>query len=285
MSPVALAALATWEWRPSLCLVTVFFSCLFGWGWWRLRNRGHVRLASVRSLISYGLGVAILLYALQSFVDVYGGLLLYIHMIQHILLLMFVPCLLLWADPFPIMLWALPEALRSHLTRHLQGDAAFRRIWIRATPIGVLYALYVGIIILWHDPALYNQAQNNSLVHDLEHITFFGTALLFWWPIFAAGPHIHGHVTLVGKMAVLLLCVPPHVVIGALLSFAETPIYTFYEAVPRPWDLDIMQDQMLAGVIMWIPTSMMYLAGVVILLAQYLSSQKGHSGNTGLPAA
>ena len=178
------------------------------------------------------MGLAVFLYALLSFLDVYGGLLLTVHMIQHLLLLMVVPCLILWANPFPIMLWSLPISWRSAVTRHLQGGAVFRRGLSKITPMPVLYGLYIGGILLWHDPALYNQAQNNGWIHDLEHITFFGCALLFWWPMFSAGPRIHGHVSYLGKMAALLMCVPPHVILGALLSFVEFPVYSYFETVP-----------------------------------------------------
>ncbi len=219
----------------------------------------------------YGLSLVLLLWALLSFLDVYGGLLLTIHMVQHLLLLMVVPGLMLWANPFPILLWALPTAWRTLATRHLQGGAAFRRHLAKVTPMPVLYGLYIGSILLWHDPSLYNRAQNNSWIHDLEHISFFGCAMLFWWPIFAASPRIHGHVGYPGKMAALLLCVPPHVILGAWLSFVDYPVYSYFETVPRIFGMSVMQDQKMAGIIMWIPSSMMYLVGVIVLLGQLLS--------------
>ena len=225
------------------------------------------------------MGLAVFLYALLSFLDVYGGLLLTVHMIQHLLLLMVVPCLILWANPFPIMLWSLPISWRSVVTRHLQGGAVFRRGLSKITPMPVLYGLYIGGILLWHDPALYNQAQNNGWIHDLEHITFFGCALLFWWPMFSAGPRIHGHVSYLGKMAALLMCVPPHVILGALLSFVEFPVYSYFETVPRIFGLSVMQDQKMAGIIMWIPSSMMYLLGVIILLSQLISHSNTNSSD------
>lgn len=231
----------------------------------------HGQHASWKSLILYGAGLGVLLYALLSFLDVYGGLLLTVHMVQHLLLLMVAPCLILWANPFPIMLWGLPSAWRTTVTKHLQGSASIRRFIGKTTPMPVLYGLYIGGILLWHDPDLYNLAQNESWIHDLEHMTFFGSALLFWWPIFAAGPRIHGHVGFLGKMAALLLCVPPHVILGAFLSFVEYPVYSYFETVPRIIGMGVMQDQKLAGIIMWIPASMMYLLGVIILLAKFLS--------------
>ncbi len=267
-----MAALTTWEWRPSLLLVSLGFGVLFLRGWVHLRGHSrHGHLVTWKALVLYGLGLALLLYALQSFLDVYGGLLLTIHMVQHLLLLMVVPCLLLWANPFPIMLWSLPTAWRIGVTRHLQGGAAFRQGLGKVTPMPVLYGLYIGSILLWHDPGLYNQAQNNNWIHDLEHITFFGCAMLFWWPIFAAGPRIHGHVGHLGKMAALLLCVPPHVILGGLLSFVDYPVYSHFETVPRIFGMSVMQDQKMAGIIMWIPASMMYLVGVIVLLGQLVS--------------
>lgn len=272
MPDSVIAALTTWEWRPSILAVCAAFCILYVAGWARLRRHSrHSQTATVRALALYLLGVGFLIYALLSFLDVYGGLLLTIHMLQHLVLLMVAPCLILWANPFPAMLWALPSAWRGTVTLHLQGNSRFRRLLAKTTPMPALYGLYVGGILLWHDPNLYNQAQNNNWIHDLEHVTFFGTALLFWWPIFGASPRVHGVVGYPGRMAALLLCVPPHVIVGAWLSFIEYPVYSYFESVPRTFGMSVMQDQKLAGIIMWIPSSMMYLAGVIILLAQLLT--------------
>ncbi len=271
MHPLLDAALTTWEWRVDVLAVTGVLGYCYIRGWIRLRARGCTRLASGKNLVSYLLGGICLLGALLSFLDVYGSLLLSVHMIQHVLLLMFVPVLVHWSHPFALTLWGLPRRLRMWLTRPLRGDSVLRSGLRRFSSLGVLYALYIGTIALWHDTQLYNLAQGEGLIHDLEHITFLGAGMLFWWPIFGFGPRLHGHVSLISRMMVLLLCVPPHVIIGALLSFVDFPIYAHYETVPRIWGMDIMQDQQLAGVIMWIPTSMMYIVGVVILLAQHLS--------------
>ncbi len=271
MHPVLGAVLTTWEWRIDVLAVSGLLAYCYIRGWLRLRSRGCIRLATGKNLASFLLGGFCLLGALLSFIDVFGSLLLYMHMIQHVLLLMFVPVLLHWSHPFALTLWGMPRAIRVWITRPLRGDSAFRSGVRRVSSLGVLYVLYVGAILLWHDTQLYNLAQGNAWIHDLEHITFFGAGMLFWWPIFGFGPRLHGSVSLMGKMMVLLLCVPPHVVIGALLSFVDFPVYAHYETVPRIWGMNLMQDQQLAGIIMWIPTSMMYIAGVVILLAQHLT--------------
>ncbi len=271
MHPLWEAALTTWEWRADVLAVTGLSVACYVAGWWRLRRRGRTTLASVKNLVSYLLGMICLLVALLSFIDVYGALLLFMHMIQHVLLLMFVPILLHWSHPFALTLWGLPRGLRMRITRPLRGNSPLRPGLRRISGLGVLYTLYMGSIVLWHDTQLYNLAQGNRLAHDLEHITFFGAGMLFWWPIFGFGPRLHGQTSLISKMIVLLLCVPPHVVIGALLSFVGFPVYAHYTTVPRIWGMEVMQDQQLAGIIMWIPTSMMYIAGVVILLAQHLT--------------
>ena len=283
MSPVLQAALATWEWRPSVLAVVFLAAGVYSVGWVGFRRQGRVHLAAWWRLSAYLLGLALLVAALLSFIDVYGALLLSMHMVQHVMLLMLAPVLLLWANPFPVLLNGLPDAARRVATRFLDPASRFRRECRRLTPLGALYALYMGVIVLWHDTSLYNLAQGNGWVHDLEHITFFGAGMLFWWPVVGAAPRIHHPASLAGRMAVLLLCVPPHVVIGALLSFVENPVYEHYLAVPRMWGMDVMQDQRLAGVIMWIPTGMMYIAGVVILLARHLN-QAARRLNPGLDA-
>jgi putative membrane protein len=103
-------------------------------------------------------------------------------------------------------------------------------------------------------------------VHDLEHLTFFATAMLFWWHVTAAGPRIHKRFPLWARIGYLAAAIPPNMLTGVAIAFANEPIYTYYTTVPRLFGLTVMQDQMIGGVIMWVPGSMMYIMAILVFL-------------------
>jgi cytochrome c oxidase assembly factor CtaG len=143
-------------------------------------------------------------------------------------------------------------------------------------PIWVWLA-FNGIIWVWHWPAAYNAALRSDVIHDLEHLTFFGGALLFWWQVIAVGPRLHGRFSRGARIGYLLATTPSNVLLDMLIALADRPIYSYYLTVPRLWGLTVMQDQMLGGAIMWVPGSMMYIVAAVILLVRLLREGESSS--------
>jgi putative membrane protein len=290
MDPVLKAILLSWDWRLDVLSVLGLAGTLFTVGWWRLRQRagqptGHnsshssiqsrQKLAAGWRPVSYLLGLSIVGIALISPIDVLAGQLFYMHMIQHLLLIMIGPPLMLMANPLPFVLWGLPSPLRRQvgqgLGHLLSGGAPFRN-WLRsATSPGVTWMFWVIAIIGWHDPNAYNAALQSELVHDLEHISFFLAGMLFWWHVTGAGPRIHKQHGLVGRIAYLLSVIPPNMLTGVALAFASEPVYAYSTSF---LGLSVLQDQQLGGVIMWIPGSMMYIVAALILAGQLLQGEQ-----------
>ncbi len=241
-------------------------------GWRRLRRRGAQRFANGWRLASYLVGLALLIVALLSPVDVLSGQLFLMHMIQHLLLVMVVPPLLWLAGPFATGLWALPRPLRLRIGGWFQYEGRVRQFLRLTTRPGLSWLLFVGVLYGWHDPNAYNLAQGDGWIHDLEHLSFFGTAMLFWWRVVGAGPHIHGRNSLLSRIGYVLALVPPNMFLGVAISLAESPIYTYYLGVPRLYGISVMDDQTIAGLIMWIPGSMMYIAAALVLAARLFAN-------------
>jgi len=287
MDPLLKALLLSWDWRLEVILVLVLAGTIYSRGWLRVRSPrrgrgprrgqapqgqpgpGRNRLAVGWRLVAYLAGLVLLGLALMSPIDVLGGQLFFMHMIQHLLLVMIVPPLLLIANPLPFFMWGLPARARRQVGRWLNSGSPFRRGLRSLTAPGMVWMLFVAFLLGWHDPAAYNAALRSDLVHDLEHLTFFGSAMLFWWPIVGAGPRLRALSRGV-RIAYLLATVPVNMAAGVAISFANQPIYTYYTTVPRPWGMTVMQDQMLGGVIMWIPGSMMYLFAALILISRLI---------------
>ena len=99
--------------------------------------------------------------------------------------------------------------------------------------------------------------------------------MTFWWLVTGAGPHIHKQMGLWGRIAFVLIAVPPNMALGAVLAFVGRAVYPYYEAVPRLWGLTAVTDQQIGGVIMWIPGSMMFIFAALILIARGFGRAEG----------
>ena len=291
MDPVLKAVLLSWDWRADVIVLLALAGTLYLWGWARLRRRTsptsqpqlprtrrRQRLVVRWRPISYLFGLFFVALALLSPIDVLGGQLFFMHMVQHLLLIMIAPPLLLVANPLPFLLWGLPDNWRRTAGRAvgqlLHRQSASRRRLRAATTPGVVWMAWVIALVGWHDPNAYDAALRSDLVHDLEHLTFFVTGMLFWWHVTGAGPRIHKQISLIGRIIYVLSAVPPNMLLGVALAFASEPIYTHYTAVPRLWSLSVIDDQRVGGFIMWVPGSMMYIIAALILIGRLLQGEE-----------
>jgi cytochrome c oxidase assembly factor CtaG len=269
MHPLARALLSSWELRLEVLVVIVPLGILFFVGWRRLRRQSaHHKLANGWRLASYLGGLGIIALALMSPIDRLGGQLFFMHMVQHMLIIMFAAPLLLLADPFPFFLWSLPIPLRLPVARLFERDSIFRRLLIKVTQPGVAWLLFITIFLGWHDANAYNAALYHEWVHNLQHITFFLVSLIYWWPIIGCAPHIHPRFPVWGKLAYLVGTIPPNMFVGVSIAFSTEILYTYYLTVPRVWSFTVLQDQQLAGAIMWIQGSEMYILVALFVLAR-----------------
>jgi cytochrome c oxidase assembly factor CtaG len=134
--------------------------------------------------------------------------------------------------------------------------------------------VFVFVLIGWHDPNVYNAALRNEVLHDIEHLTFFGSAMLYWWHVIGAGPRIHKSFSRPAQVAYVIAAIPPNMLTGIVIAFAGHVIYSYYLGVPRIWGIDALGDQTLGGVIMWVPGSMMYIITVLIITARWLQAEE-----------
>jgi putative membrane protein len=274
MDPTLSVLLLSWAWRPEIILTLSLAAGVRLAGRWRLKRRGSSQLVKPWRTVSYLAGLAVLWIALMSPIDVLSSQFFFMHMIQHLLLVMIAPPLLLISDPMPIMLWGLPSNLRLEIGRWLRPGSRFRGTVRSLTTPGLVWLYFVAVLVGWHDPRLYNLALESELVHDLEHLTFLGTAVLFWWHIVGSAPHIHRRLSQGMRIGYALSVVPPTALTGIAIAFASQPIYEYYTTVPRLGTMTVLQDQMLSGVIMWIPGSMMYIVAALVLIANVVRTEE-----------
>ncbi len=231
-----------------------------------------------RGAAFYG-GLVTLALAVGSPVDAYAAELFWVHMVQHVLLMMVAPLLLLIGRPWPRLSRPLPLGLRRPLARTVLAGptwAPVRRAydWL-AAPL-IAFVLFNGTLLLWHLPFLYDLTLRDGLVHDLEHGLFFGTALLFWvhlLPGASGRPQLADGMRAVYGTAALLVSW----VLAIVLGLAPQPVYAAYAALShRPGGLTALGDQQLAAGIMWVPGSVPYCIVLVVVALRWLDPAVGH---------
>lgn len=216
-------------------------------------------------------GVLAFSLALLSPITAYSEQLFSMHMVQHLLLLLVAPPLILLGLPFLPALWALPKSTRKTVGRWFRPGhpLGMMRRWLSLPVVAVV--CYVVTVAFWHIPVFYDAAQGRTFTHDLEHLMFYGTAMLYWWPIVAPRS---AHSSLGPGWAIPYL-LPPFLeglFIGALLTFSSEPLYSTYaELAEQPiWGLDRLDDQELGGLIMWVPGGMFFLIPLIGVLSRLL---------------
>lgn len=197
----------------------------------------------------------ILVIALFSPVDTLGNLYFSMHMVQHELLMVMSAPLFIVARPLPVWAWALKPAWRhriSGFTRH----SIITDSWKFLTSIFSAWFIHAAVLWGWHVPVLFEYALTHPMVHDLQHLTFFFSALLFWWSVMSLRPGTtHTFVVMVSLFTTVL-----HTgLLGALLTFAGNVWYPTYAATVGGL-LTPLEDQQLGGLIMWVPGGLGYLA-------------------------
>lgn len=282
MDPIARAALSSWDWRPEVFIALVVLGALFLAGWWRLRSvsgssGGRRSLGAGWRPVSYVFGLFVIGFALMSPLDVLVQQLFFMHMIQHLLLIMVAPVFLLLPNPMPYLLWGLPGRARLIAGRMLNSilnkESMIGRVLRKVTSPLIVWFIMIVFIVGWHDPNMYNAALRSELVHDLEHLTMFLAGMLFWWTVTGAGPRLHKNLSRPAKVVFVLAAIPANMALGAALAFSQEPIYSFYNDMPRLWGISVLDDQRLSGIIMWIPGSMMYFMAALALIFLILSGE------------
>jgi cytochrome c oxidase assembly factor CtaG len=173
--------------------------------------------------------------------------------------------LLVLGRPIVPSLWAMPKRWRQESGRWARG-ATVRGIWRAITAPAAAFTLHFIAIWTWHAPGLYDLSLRSEFIHALQHASFLGTALLFWWAIVHGGRRI-GH----GAAVLYLFATAVHTsLLGALLTFTNSLWYPAYGATTGPWGLMPLEDQQLAGLIMWIPGGIVYAGAALALFASWL---------------
>src|SRR5262245_49191008 len=272
MDPVIVALLQSWALDPWLIAVLVTASAIYGRGWWWLHYRRPQRFG-VWEFLAFQAGLLALFLALASPLDALAELLLQVHMIQHLVLMMVVPPLLWLGAPMLPLLHGLPRPVVKRAVGPFLVWPPVQRLGYCLTHPLVCWLAFAVSTIAWHVPNCYELALRSAGWHEVQHVCFLGTGLLFWWPVVQPWPS-QPRWPRWTMILYLLLADLQNTVLSAFLIFSERVLYPTYATVPRLWNLSVLDDQAAAGVVMWVPGSVIYLVPLGVLVMRFLDAPR-----------
>ena len=272
MDTISDAVFSSWDFNPWLLTPALLTGVLYARGWRRLYKRAPHRFG-FRQFTSFYAGLITILFALLSPLDAFAGWLLTVHMIQHLLLMMVAPPLLLYGSPYVPILFGLPrDFLRDGLQPFLASPTLRKVGHFIVHPVFSLSAFFFTNTA-WHLPAMYELALRSPTWHQVEHVCFLTTALLFWWPIIQPYPWVARTQRWL-IVPYLFLADIQNTALSAFLIFCERVLYPTYATVPRITSLTPLEDQAAAGAIMWVAGSVFFLVPVGLITMQLLSTRR-----------
>jgi putative membrane protein len=259
-----------WNWDPIILTTIVLTSWLYFRGIWLLwRQAGHGRGVQRWQIAAFTGGLFALILALISPIDALGEVLFSGHMLQHLLLILVAAPLLVLGVPPAAVAWAIPERWRAGLGRWWRGQYLLRNFWQLLNKPVLVWVLHALALLAWHVPVLYEAAIEYEFFHFLEHTSFLLTALLYWMVLVQSGRK--GHLSYGAGMLYVFSMAMFSGVLGALITFSRQAWYPIHAETALLWGFTPLEDQQLAGVLMWVPGNFIYLLAFLILLWRWFA--------------
>ncbi|HET8726375.1 MAG TPA: cytochrome c oxidase assembly protein [Alphaproteobacteria bacterium] len=274
----------TWTFDPWALVPMALTAAAYACGVHRMWRRAGLGCGiRIWQAASFAAGYVFLLVALVSPLDGLGEALFSAHMAQHVVLMTLAAPLIILGLPLPAMLLGLPPSWRHRLLV-LGRSAPWRSAWSFLGLPFVAAFLQLAVLWSWHAPALFQATLASDLVHGVMHASMLGAALLFWWAALPLGRRRRpAFLSAAFSIAVTLKLSG---LLGALLSFAGTPLYPAYEGHSEAWGLTLLEDQQLAGLIMWVSGGPIYIVACIALMALWFRTLEARPSTSlsGIPA-
>jgi cytochrome c oxidase assembly factor CtaG/polyferredoxin len=284
MQDPADAVLSSWAVPFGPTVAILLLLVLYSRGWIALQFRVPFRFPLWR-LLAFAGGLATIFVAIGSPLDAFGGLLLQVHMVQHLLLMMVAPPLILAGAPYVPVLLGLPRWFTQEVVAPFLVWPPLKRTGHFLLNPVVSWISFTTSNVFWHLPFFYELALRSPGWHQVEHLCFLVTGILFWWHVVLPWPSrpIWPRWAMIPY---LILADFQNTALGAFLTFYDRVLYPTYAVGPHLWGSNPYNDQVIAGAIMWVPGSIVFLVPAAIIAIQHLSPRSRFSAaSIGLKAA
>jgi putative membrane protein len=269
MSPAAQAALQSWSLPVPVTCVLVLAAIAYSRGWVHLRNV-LPDLFPVWRLIAFLSGLVSLWIAVASPLAAFDDELLLVHMVQHILLMAVAPPLILLGSPSHPLLHGLPQRVVRSTLGPILRLPPLQWLGRGLTQPPFCWLVATSTLIAWHFPAAFEFALRSETWHEVEHGCFFTASILFWWPVLQPWPSVAKWPRWSIPLY-LFLGMLANDAVSAFLAFCDRVIYPSYGTASGLFDLSPLEDQAIAGTLMWVSGTFVYLVPAVVITVQTLT--------------
>jgi putative membrane protein len=272
MQPALQFALESWS-LPIPVTIAVLLAALFYLRRWFQLRRALPHHIPIWRAISFMSGLLAVWIAVASPLATLDMALLSAHMLQHLLLMTFGASFILLGAPQVVFRHDLPRVfINGALGRFFRSSLVQRLGRVITEPVFCWLAA-TTVLIAWHVPPIYAFGFESHMWHEIEHASFFAAGLLFWWPVIPHRPY-DARSFRWSIVVYLFLATLPCDALSAFLAFCDRVVYTPYLDTPRHLNISPLQDQQLAGALMWVCVTFAYLVPAVILTLTLLSTPR-----------
>ncbi|HEY2916570.1 MAG TPA: cytochrome c oxidase assembly protein [Candidatus Limnocylindrales bacterium] len=269
-TPPSAWILATgWVFDPTVAIPLA--AVAVGWLWLvdRIGSRHPRSPVPVRRTVAFLLGLLAVAVALQSGIERYDTALFSIHMVQHLLLTLVAPPLLLLGAPITQLLRVASPDFRRRVLLPLLHSAPVAFV---SHPV-TAWILFTGVMWGSHFSPLFDLSLENPPVHQLEHVLYLSTALLFWLPVIGLDPAPR-RLGFPARIMYLLTQMPPSSFLAMSILFAGAPLYHHYATEGSPYGIDALADQQAAAGIMWIASDVVFIGAILLVVAAWMRHEE-----------
>ncbi|MBL3664669.1 cytochrome c oxidase assembly protein [Streptomyces sp. M2CJ-2] len=278
LPPFTLARGLAWSTEPFFLVSCLLGLALYGWAVVRLTRRGDKW--PVGRTVSFVLGVLSIMLMMCTGLNDYGMVIFSVHMVQHMMISMVSPILILLGAPITLALRALPPAGRGRKgPRELLLMLLHSRyIQVVTHPVFTIPMFIASLYGLYFTP-LFDFLMGSQVGHIAMMVHFLAVGLVFFWPIMGVdpGPHRPGYLM---RMLELFAGMPFHAFFGIAVMMASTPMVTTFQNPPASLGIDALADQNAAGGIAWAFSEVPSVLVLIALLFQWYASEKRHAKRT-----
>jgi len=248
-----------------------------GWLWLvdRIGTRHRANPVPVARTVSFLLGLFAIAVALQSGIERYDTALFSIHMVQHLLLTLVAPPLLLFGAPITQLLRGASPAIRRRVLLPALHSAP---VAVLSHPV-VAWILFTAVMWGSHFSSLFDLSLENPPVHQLEHVLYVSTALLFWLPVIGVDPAPH-RLGYPSRIMYLLTQMPPSSFLAMSILFAGAPLYHHYATEGSPYGIDALADQQAAAGIMWLTSDVFFIGAILLVVGAWMRHEERRTKET-----
>ena len=259
LHPAARIALDEFTVHPSTVIGLAALGALYHWraGRGPLQPDGSTRAVPSTAQRATFFGALLLIFlSLNGWLhDLSDYYLFSAHMVQHLLLTLVAPPLLIMGTPG----WMLRPALRS---RAINGLAR------RVTTAPMCFGIFSVVLAAWHLPPVYEIAMEHHNIHIVQHLCFMVAATLMWWPVLSPLPELP-RLSYPLQMLYLFLLSIPMSIVAICIGYSDHVLYPAYSAAPRIWGITPLQDQLIGALIMWVPGGLFFFAIISVVFFKW----------------